>query len=124
MSHLFICLGSNSVEKWVSGDRLELELAGLGERNIEFEDANSIDSLKLANEGGYEFMRFPPNCRTLEIIELPAEGYTPLFLSRVKGTAQTCIGPISRSLDMSKVERQYLVASIHKYIIVLRQITQ
>jgi hypothetical protein len=32
-THRFICLGSNTVGRWISADRLDLELAGLGERN-------------------------------------------------------------------------------------------
>jgi hypothetical protein len=104
---------SNTVGKRISADRFDLELAGLGERTIDFQDYESIDSSafrkilqteypKLADGGGYELMRLPPNSRTLEIIQPPTEGYTPLFLSRVMGTSRTFIRPISRSLNMAK----------------------
>jgi hypothetical protein len=33
-------------------------------------------------------MRLPTNSRNLETMQPPAEGYTPLFLSRVIGTSQ------------------------------------
>ena len=132
-THLFICLGSNTVRKWISADRLDRQMAGLGERTIEFEEYESIDSSafrhrlykeypKLADGGGYELMRLPPNSRTLEIIQPPAEGYTPLFLSRVMGTSRTFIRPISRSLNMSKViaDRQNIfVAIIYRRVFVV-----
>jgi hypothetical protein len=82
--------------KRISADRFDLELAGLARKILQTEYP------KLADGGGYELMRLPPNSRTLEIIQPPTEGYTPLFLSRVMGTSRTFIRPISRSLNMAK----------------------
>ena len=88
-SHKFICLASNVVTRWISTDRYDLEVAGLGEREIEFEDVENTDCKdftvrleeeypKLETGGGYELMRLPPNSRNLEVIRPPTEGYTPV----------------------------------------------
>ena len=129
-SHRFVCLSSNEASKWVSQDRYYLERAGLGERQINFENVDNCSSAefadrlreeypKLAEGGGLELLRLIPNSRVLQLIESPRDGYTPLFLSRVVGSALVFIRPISRSLSLSPPTSEVSTYTNYQYSTIL-----
>lgn len=108
-THAFVCLADKEKEEIPSGrDRAELQLAGLGEKQISlslFGDANDLHSEllleypKLEFSGGYELLR-QSNGRQLEEIPSPRGGYTAQFLKTVVHNAKVYIRPIQQSLDM------------------------
>ncbi len=110
-SHTFVCLEDPARTEIPSGkERAQLQLAGLGEKDLslslygdpdDFHHELMIEYPKLAFGGGYELLRQGNGGRQLEEIPSPRQGYTTEFLKSVVHNAKVYIRPIQKSLDMS-----------------------
>ena len=109
-THTFVCLGSLDKEDIPNGkERAELQLAGLGEKELSLSLHGSADDLhaelimeypKLKDSGGYELLRQGAG-RHLEEIPSPRGGYTAEFLKTVVHNAKIYVRPIQQALDMN-----------------------
>ena len=110
--HKFYCLGRvdcNTIPR-KEYDKDELFSAGLGEKDIHFDDldASAVEFRamiletypKLKGAGGYQFMKCAANSRSLEALS-PLTLASPGMLKQRVGTARTYIRPLQQDLDLS-----------------------
>lgn len=112
--HKFICLASHEQVRipttdWEKDALLE---AGLGEKEIEFNDLNiSADEFRdllyehfprLKDGGGFKFYKCIANSRVLEVLSATTMSSPDALRARV-GKARTYIRPLQRDLDMTAV---------------------
>ena len=111
--HKFMCLAYCGQSRLPTSetDRNDLFEAGLGEKEIEFDDFNCSSSQfreeiytafpQLREAGGYQFLKCVPNTRNLEALSSLVLT-SPLLLKQRVGAARTYIRPIQRDLDLTK----------------------
>lgn len=110
-SHMFVCLAFKNQNVIPDPlDRPMLQIAGLGEKKIQFpgdSDANGIhrqlmeEFPKLHNAGGYELMgTHDKGSKFLEIIDVPPTGYKVDYLKAIVHNARIYIRPIQRNLSL------------------------
>ena len=112
--HRFVCLAHVEQDRiptaeWEKDELLE---AGLGEKEIIFEDLElSADEFRdflyekfpgLKHGGGFRFYKCIPNTRRLEALSLSVMSSPAMLKSRV-GNARTYIKPLQKSLDLSPI---------------------
>ena len=112
--HRFICLASVDQTKIPTREYEKDELleAGLGEKEIAFEDLHiSADEFRdilydefprLRQGGGFRLYRCMPNTRNLEPLSVTVMSSPAMLKARV-GTARTYIKPVQQSLELSPV---------------------
>ncbi len=112
--HKFLCLAYRGQERIPTTDveKDDLLQAGLGEKEIIFEDLN-IDTPKfrnilcdkfpqLADAGGFQLCKCKPNSRYLEVLSTFAQS-SPDNLKQRVGNAKTYIRPLQKDLDLSVI---------------------
>ncbi len=112
--HKFLCLACRGQERIPTTDveKDDLLKAGLGEKEIIFEDVN-IDAEKfkdklcdqfpqLIDAGGFQLCKCKPNTRCLEVLSSFAHS-SPENLKQRIGTAKTYIRPLQKDLDLSSI---------------------
>lgn len=116
-THTFVCL-SDPGQSEPPDHRLRalLQLAGLGENRFPVFLYGEADELqeelfshypKLAEGGGYEFLRQGDCGRELEVIPVPPEGYSVQYLKGITHAARLYIRPLQRTLDTSSRQVRY-----------------
>lgn len=113
--HKFFCLAyvGQSQLPITEKDKNELFEAGLGEKEIEFEQLDVspeqfrkiiVDSFpQLEDAGGYQFYKCIPNSRKLESLSNRVMT-SPLLLRQRVGTARTYIVPLQKDLDLTPLD--------------------
>ena len=112
--HKFVCLAFHDQSRIPTTDceKDTLLEAGLGEKEIEFDDLN-IDAEefrdllishypRLSEGGGFQFHKCSPNSRKLEQLSSTTLSSPAMLKSRV-GNARTYIRPMQRDLDITAV---------------------
>lgn len=90
--------------------------AGLGTKRLLFEDIDNMNSSdvrdvlykdfpKLTGQG-FELLRLKPNSTEFELIAVPQQGDTPLYLSREIPSAKIFVRPITENLSISPVNEK------------------
>lgn len=123
--HKFFCLayvGQNQLPT-TEKDKNELFEAGLGEKEIEFEQLDLspeefrkiiIDNFpQLEDAGGYQFCKCIPNSRKFEPLSSRVMS-SPLLLRQRVGTARTYIVPLQKDLDLTPLDAPGTFVSFFK----------
>ena len=111
-THTFVCMADASADEVPSMNiRMELKLAGLGEKRFPvhlYGDPESLDiALKsqfppLADTGGYDLLiTVRETGKGLNVIPCPPEGYCAEYLKSVVGNSKIFIRPLQKSLQTS-----------------------
>lgn len=89
--------------------------AGLGEKKIVIHDIDcSWDEFKntilqsfpkLADCGGFDFLRCLPNSKTLEVISIPI-AHSPKLLKSVVGNGRVFLRPIQQDLEIGTLSQE------------------
>ena len=114
--HKFVCLAYKDQQVPIrEAEKDELFAAGLGEKEIEFDDlcASAEDFRdilyqafpQLQDGGGYQLLKCIPNSRQLESLS-GLVMQSPLKLKQRVGTARTYIRPLLKNLDTTPVEQK------------------
>lgn len=107
-SHTFVCLHERDAFT-IPTDYSVMAASGLGKAKLHlFEESTAMDIHlavlqqypKLAECGGYEFLRTYENTKKLNVMTPPPEGYTGSFLKNVLGQANCYIRPIQKDIDL------------------------
>ena len=101
--HKFVCLAFHDQSRIPTTDceKDTLLEAGLGEKEIEFDDLD-IDYPRLSEGGGFQFNKCSHNSHKLE--QLPSTTLSsPAMLKSRVGNARTYIQPMQRDLDITAV---------------------
>ena len=112
-THTWVCLSRVADDAVPDAtDRVKLKLAGLGERRFTTDANSTAQELyyelefqfpKLKDSGGFELMRMVEGSqRELEVIEMPASGYTCDFLKAVVHNAKLYIRPLQSDLSLDQ----------------------
>lgn len=114
-SHKFFCFSSMNVRTvpLSKGAKAALTAIGLGEKVISLQSTASATDLHsriiqafppLASCGGYALLRCLGSTKTLEMLEPPSGGHTPISLSGVVGQSRVYIRPLQQDIPLSSVE--------------------
>lgn len=111
MYQTWVCLANTDDDSAPdSTERMKLKLVGLGEKRFVMDTKVTAQGLiheleyqfpKLKDSGGIELLRSDENHqRDLEVIEMPAGGYTCEYLRAIVSNAKLYIRPIQINLSM------------------------
>ena len=112
--HKFVCLAYHDQSRIPTNDvdKDDLLRAGLGEKEIEFNNMElNADGFRellyqfypsLKNGGGFQFFKCAPNTRNLQLLSSTTLSSPAMLKTRV-GNARTYIRPLQKDLDMSAV---------------------
>lgn len=125
--HEFICLADiNQSTPPSPMEKAELINAGLGPKKIclfehgeafEFHDELLHAFPKLADAGGYEFLRtLPNNNRLLCVIPPQSGGYTVQYLKNVVGNAKVFIRPLQQRLSLDCLLNEKDLVSLYDLV--------
>ena len=105
-----ICLSSaESVNVPDAETKMNLVLAGLGEKRVTFNLNKSYQHFdeilkgsyeKLADTGGYEILRTERNSKELHLLPVPPEGYNSEYLKSILGQAKGYIRPLQKDINI------------------------
>ena len=112
-THSWVCLSTTSDDTIPdASDRVTLKLAGLGEKRFTLDCCATAQELydvleyqfpKLKDGGGFELLRTGEGgSRELEVVRMPAGGYTTEYLKAVIHNAKLYIRPLQSDLSVEQ----------------------